>query len=225
MGGVTSTPSLREHVAQAPPSADADLQAFPVRRLPRGTEVFRAHSADRGPWWFGSAGNGRFDLPEPRGTCYLGENPAVAVRERLGVVLGSRPRVPAAALDGVVVSRLALVEPVALANVRASRAADFGVLNELATMVPYDVPQVWARTLDAAGHDGVRYPARFSTGRAGSLAVFGPAGDRPSWPVDPQPVPAADVPGAPVLRPAPRLAEITVVITPRRRSRPPAQPG
>jgi hypothetical protein len=85
-------------------------------------------------------------------------------------------------------------------------------------MVPYAVPQAWARALDAAGHDGVRYPARFSTGRAGAIALFGGAGGRPSWPVDDTPTPAGDVPGAPVARAAPRLDELTVVDTPRRRT-------
>jgi hypothetical protein len=180
--------------------------------------VFRAHRVERAPWWFGSDGSGRFDLGAPRGTCYVAESAVVAVRERIGIVLGTKRRIPSAALDGVVVSRLGLVEPVAVANLRSARAAAFGVLNELASMVPYDVPQAWARALDAAGYDGVRYPARFSTGRAGAVAVFGPSGDRPSWPVDPAPVSAADVPGAPILRAPPRIDEITVVRTPARRT-------
>jgi len=224
MGGVTAGRSAREQPAQGPPGADVDLRSFPVRRVASGTVVFRAHRVDRGPWWFGSDGSGRFDLPPPRGTCYVAESAAVAVRERIGVVLGTVRRVPAAALDTVVVSDLRVVEALAVANLRASRAAGFGVLNELASLVPYDVPQTWAAALDAARHDGVRYPARFSTGRAGAIAIFGLAGGRPSWPVDATPLPAADVPGAPVVRPVPRLDELTVVRTPNRRARRPARP-
>ncbi len=179
--------------------------------------MFRAHRVDRGPWWFGSDGTGRFDLVTPKGTCYVAEAAIVAVRERIGVVLGTRRRVPSAALDGVVVSRLNVVQPLAVANLRSARATDFGVLNELASMVPYDVPQTWASALEAAGHDGVRYPARFSTGRASAVAIFGPAGDRSAWPVDDHAVSAADVPGAPVLRDVPTLGKLTVVSTPRRR--------
>jgi hypothetical protein len=217
MGGVTSGPSTREHQAQGPPAEGLDLRPFPVRQLPTGSVLFRAHRVDRGPWWFGSDGTGRFDLASPQGTCYLAEAAIVAVRERIGIVLGTRPRVPAAVLEGCVVSRLSVVEPVVLANLRAARATDFGVLNELASMVPYDVPQAWAAALAAAGHGGVRYPARFSTGRAGAVAIFGASGARGEWPVDKVPVAAADVPGAPVTRTAPRLDEITVVRTPRRR--------
>jgi hypothetical protein len=217
MGGVTSEPSAREHPAQRAPGPDVDLRGFPVRRLAAGTVVFRAHRAVRGPWWFSSDGSGRFDLAAPRGTCYVAESAIVAVRERIGVVLGMQRQVPAAVLSGVVVSRLALAELTVVANLRAARAAEFGVLNELATMVPYDVPQAWARSLDAAGLHGARYPARFSTGRAGSIAIFGAAGDRAD-PVDPEPVPASTIPGAPVSGAPPRLQEITVVPTPRRRT-------
>ena len=223
MGGVSSGPTAREHPAQRPPPGDLDLASFPGRRLDRGTVLFRAHRADRGAWWFCSDGSGRFDLAEPRGTCYLAESAVVAVRERIGVVLGSRPRVPAAVLAGVVVSRLDVADPISVANLRAARASTFGVQNELATLEPYDVPQAWARALDAAGFDGVRYPARFSTGRAGSVAVFGPGGERTDWPADGTPSAAADVPGAPLVRPEPRLDELTVVAPPRRRSGRPAR--
>lgn len=224
MGGVSRGPTEREHPAQAAPSPALDLRGFPARAMPAGTAVFRAHRTDRGPWWFGSDGGGRFDLGPPRGTCYLADTPLVAVRERLGIVLGPQRRVAAAVLDGVVVSRLGLVAAISVANLRSTRAGGFGVLNELSTMVPYDVPQAWARALGAAGFDGVRYPARFSTGRAGSIALFGLGGDRSSWPRDPGSVPAADVQGAPVRRPSPRLRELTVVRTPRRRAGRPGRP-
>ena len=224
MGGVTPVRSSREHPAQGPPGPEVDLHGFPVRRVVCGTVVFRAHRVERGPWWFGSDGTGRFDLVSPRGTCYVAESALVAVRERLGVVLGTLRRVPSAALHGVVVSRLEVVDDVAVANLRAARAAGFGVLNELASMVPYEVPQAWAGALDAAGLGGVRYAARFSTGRAGAVAIFGPAGDRPSWSVDAAPVAAAEVPGAPIVRDPPRLAELTVVRTPRRRASRGARP-
>lgn len=218
MGSVTAGPSAREQSAQQIPPADVDLGTFPVRRIVPGSVVFRAHRVERGPWWFGSDGTGRFDLVPPRGTCYVAEAAVVAVRERIGIVLGTRRRVPSATLHGIVVSRLAVDDALAVANLRVARANDFGVLNELASMVPYDVPQAWALALASAGHDGVRYPARFSTGRAGAVAIFGPGGGRPSWAVDPAPVAAAEVPGAPVLRDPPRLDELTVVAPPRRRA-------
>ena len=45
---------------------------------------------------------------DPRGTCYLASSAVVAVRERLGTVLGGQPVVPASLLDDVVVSTLHL---------------------------------------------------------------------------------------------------------------------
>ena len=89
----------REVVAQQPPSVPLD--GFPTRRITPGQTLQRAHTVAYGPWWFGSDGVGRFDLPAPRGTCYLADSAVVAVRERLGIVLGGRPVVPASpvALD------------------------------------------------------------------------------------------------------------------------------
>lgn len=83
--------------------------------------------------------------------------------------------------------------------------------------------QGWARVFDEAGLGGVRYASRFTTGRAGSVAIFGAAGNRADWPLDDSPLAAADLPGAPVLRTTPRLDELTVVPTPRRRGRRAAQ--
>ena len=142
------------------------------------------------------------------------------MRERIGIVLGTRRRVPAAALHGVVVSRLGVVDAVSVANLRSARAVNFGVLNELASMVPYDVPQAWARALDAAGLRRRALPGPVLD-RPGRFARdVRTCGDRPSWPVDPTPIAAADVPGAPVLRDPPRLDELTVVPTPRGRPKP-----
>jgi hypothetical protein len=117
--------------------------------------------------------------------------------------LGGRPVVPASLLTYVVVSTLHLPENRDLADVESSDATRFGVTRELETMVPYAVPQVWARAFDAAGIGGVAYGPRFTTGDAVSYAVFGPAGIAP-WPVDPKPVRAVDVPGVPVALDPPR---------------------
>jgi hypothetical protein len=84
--------------------------------------------------------------------------------------------VPASLLTYVVVSTLQLPENRDLADVESSDATRFGVTRELETMVPYAVPQAWARAFDAAGIGGVAYGPRFTTGDAVSYAVFGPAG-------------------------------------------------
>jgi hypothetical protein len=66
----------------------------------------------------------------------------------------------------------------------------------------------------------VRYAPRFTTGPALAVALFGPAGDA-GWPGDAAPLPAADVPGAPLGMPAPRRMDLTVVRPPRTRTRRP----
>ena len=85
-------------------------------------------------------------------------------------------------------------------------------------MVPYAVPQAWARGFAAVGLEGVRYSPRFSTGRAASWALFGAAGAGSTGrAVDPDPTPGVDVPGAPVAVEPPRLWDLTVVQPPRTR--------
>jgi hypothetical protein len=206
----------REVVAQLPPSIP--LGGFPTRQVTPGDALRRAHTAAYGPWWFGSDGGGRFDLPVPRGTCYLASSPVVAVRERLGTVLGGQPVVAASLLADVVVSTLHLPDDRDLADVESAAATRFGVTRELETMVPYAVPQAWARAFDGAGVGGVAYGPRFTVGDAASYAIFGPAGAA-DWPVDPAPVPAAAVPGAPVAVEPPRRWDLTVVRPPRTRTR------
>ena len=215
MGGVSGS---RERPAQLGPPED--LTGFPQSQLRPGHRVYRAHLVSQGPWWFGSGG-GRFDLDPPRGTCYLASTALAAIRERLGPVLAGRRTVPRPALADVVVSRLTVTEPggsIRLANLRSSRAAEFGVTRELESMTPYDVPRAWARAWDAAGLDGVRYGPRFSPGRASAYAVFGPQGEDVRRGTDPAPVAASAVSGVPGLVPLPRRAHLTVIGTPRRRA-------
>lgn len=206
----------REVVAQQPPSVPLD--GFPTRHLTPGHALRRAHTAAYRPWWFGSGGGGRFDLPRPRGTCYLASSAVVALRERLGVVLGARPVVPASLLDDVVVSTLHLPDDRDVADIESQDATRFGVTRELETMVPYAVPQAWACAFDVAGLGGVVYGPRFTTGDAVSYGIFGPAGAA-DWPDDPEPVAAVEVPGAPVAVDPPRRWDVTVVRPPRTRTR------
>ena len=204
----------RQRPAQGRPSGSLD--GFPTRRLTRATALFRAHRADRGPGGFGTAGGGRFDLSDPRGTCYLALDPCSAVRERLGPVLGGRREVPASLLEEVLVSTLHVPGPTEVADVQSRDAGDFGVTRELESMVPYAVPQAWARAFDDAGLGGVAYGPRFTPGEASAVALFGTAGAA-DWPVDPAPVEAVTVDGVPVSLAPPRLADLTVVRPPRTR--------
>lgn len=211
MGVVTD----REEVAQREPLVP--LAGFPAYHLAAGRELHRAHHRSRGPWWFSSTG-GRFDLPAPRGTCYLADGPLAALRERLGPVLADCTSVPRSLLEETLVSRLRVPGARRVADLRAARASVFGVMRELETMVPYAVPQAWARGLHSAGLEGVRYGPRFSTGPASSYAVFGEAGPA-DWPGDAHPLPGDEVPGAPLPVTVPRRWDVTVVRPPRTRAR------
>jgi hypothetical protein len=205
----------RERVAQGRPTGS--LEGFPSVVLGPQTGLFRAHSIHRGPWWFGSDGSGRFDLPAPRGTCYLALDPESAVRERLGPVLGSLSELPESALADVVVSSLALPRRWPVADVQSRRAAAFGVTRELETMVPYAVPQAWARALAQERFEGVRYGPRFTPGRASAVALFGEAGDA-AWPTDPTPLPVQEAVADLRPWPTPRREDLTVVKPPRTRT-------
>ena len=204
----------RERTALGPPPASLD--GFPAYLVDTDTDLFRAHGAGLGPWWFGSDGTGRFDLPAPRGTCYTALDPLSALRERLGPVLGTSQAVPESLLEASVVSRLRLPAAREVADVQARGAAAFGVTREVESIVPYAVPQAWARAFDESGFGGVKYGPRFTPGACSAVAVFGDGGVA-DWPSDADPVPAQQVPGAPATLPTPRRADLTVVRPPRTR--------
>jgi hypothetical protein len=193
------------------------LAGFPAYPVGTDVDLFRAHRRDLGPWWFGSDGSGRFDLSAPRGTCYLALDPLSALRERLGPVLGGSQAVPESLLEESVVSRLRLPGDREVADTQDRRAARFGVTREIESAVPYAVSQAWARAFDAAGFGGVRYGPRFTPGDSSAVALFDAEGAQ-DWPVDADPLPAQQVPGAPVPLPTPRRADLTVVRPPRTRT-------
>jgi hypothetical protein len=151
--------------------------------------IYRLHRRTRRPWYFSTSGTGRFDLPEPDGTCYAALDPAVAFVE---VFYGFRI-VSTEELVDVVVSTMEVEAPSALrlADCTNPRAAAYGVTSEINTTVDYALTQRWAAALREAGFDGVRYWARHDPGRGPAVALFGPAGqseDHPeaaTQPVDP----------------------------------------
>ena len=204
----------RERTALGPPPES--LAGFPAYLVDTDTDLFRAHGVDLGPWWFGNDGTGRFDLTAPRGTCYAALDPLSALRERLGPVLGASQAVPESLLEASVVSRLRLPSAREVADVQDGGAAAFGVTREIESLVPYAVPQAWARAFDEAQCGGVKYGPRFTPGECSAVAVFGEEGAT-DWPVDGDPVPAQQVPGAPTPMPTPRRADLTVVRPPRTR--------
>jgi len=155
---------------------------------------------DRGAWFFSSSpagdpapGSGRFDLPEPEGTCHLASTPAAAVREVAGPDVVRRGWIEGDLLEGRVVSTLTLSHPVRAADVSARRATDYRISSELTTTGRYEITQAWARALRDAGFDALRHQLRFTPGSDRGLALFGTAGrPDPGWPGGPDPASAAE---------------------------------
>jgi hypothetical protein len=164
-----------------------DLSAFPPRTIRRNTRLYRAHTRGRGPWWFSSDGDGRFDLPAPDGTCYVADQPAAALRERLGPRVVRSGTVLRGELERTLVSQLALPAPARVADAAHPDAYKHGCTTEIGTVADYGLTQRWAFAFRRDGWPGVRSAARLATG-AVSVALFGTAG-APGWPEDAHPTP------------------------------------
>ena len=75
----------RQGVSLKPPPDDARrLEGFPRSTLDPRTTLLRVVREGNGPWWFSCSMAGRFDLSEPRGTCYLATDELTAVLEVFG---------------------------------------------------------------------------------------------------------------------------------------------
>jgi hypothetical protein len=160
----------------APP---ADLRRFPSFRLTPARALCRVHRRDRGPWWFSHDGSGRFDLPPPRGTCYLAESPLGAFVE----VFREIALVFQAVVDARRVSTLRVPAAVRLAD--CTRARAFGLTAEIHATEEYAATQRWAAAFAAAGFAGVRYLVRHDpSARSVGVALFGAAGETGLGPVE-----------------------------------------
>ena len=208
----------RRDPAQQPPDESVDHAGFPHRTVTARLRWWRHHllrpdAPDRGAWWFASGG-GRFDLPEPDGTCYLASTPEAAVMELVGWSHARHGWVPADLLEGRVVSRLHLPGSVRAADLTDERARTWRVTNELTATAAYAVAQAWARVLRRDGFGAVLATLRFSPGEARGLAVFGTAGaPDPPWLGDDAPVEVRELVdrlGVRVVGP-PRLGDVEVV--------------
>lgn len=179
-----STPPRSTPAQQGPPPNLADL---PTTTL-QGRSWFREHQerpgTGAGCWYYAPlptdpTRGGRFDLPEPEGTCYFADAEVVAAMERVGVFTAKGKPVPADNVTDRVISQVDPGDlPAGAADLLAPQAATaFRVTGELFTMQDSSVPQHWARASRAAGHDALTYTPRFSPfGRA--VAVFGASGPR-----------------------------------------------
>lgn len=166
------------------PPDEATLTELVTRRgatLRAGSRLYRAHRSAAEPWWASSAPadpgeGGRFDLPAPRGTCYLATRPDVALRERLGAKLIGSTLLGSEVATAVAVSVTVLPEDLPVAETTDPAAAGVWT-REISTSVDYALTQRWAAAFDRTGAQGVVYESRFTTGSgARALARFARAG-------------------------------------------------
>ena len=131
------------------------------------------HRFRRSAWWFSSDGAGRFDLPAPRGTCYLAEEPLAAFLEATrGLTFLSEDFLAGRRLFTTVLAAERRV-----ADLTSAAAYGFGVTGELSATADYTGPRAWASALHAAGFDGIRYHVRHDPrGELAGVAWFGRAG-------------------------------------------------
>jgi hypothetical protein len=171
----------RQRVALQPPDPSRDYSVFPRVALTQGTSVYRVHRKGLGPWWFCSCQDCRFDLNDPRGTCYLATDPMTAVLEAFGNDLDSG-FLPETAIQDRCVRRMPLPADYDLADLASRRCVGFDVTSEIGDITPYDLPLVWATHLDSSGFDGLRWSTRFDPApSANGVAVYGEAGERSKW--------------------------------------------
>jgi hypothetical protein len=170
-------PDERQQPSVGPPPRAEELAGFPVWHVHAGTVLCRVTTSGLGPWWFSSDAHGRFDLPKPRGTCYLADDEVGAMLEVLGPVVV----VSSTWAGRLSLWHLGLPDQCNAADTTVRAARGFGVTAELASITPYDLPQQWAAAFAAAGHQGVRYRVRHDPGGSRALALFGAAGER-RWP-------------------------------------------
>lgn len=150
-------------------------EAAPVTELHRLSEF-------PGSWWFASAlvddsGGGRFDLPDPHGTCYLADSLTGAVVEKL---LRSPVKVVVAErLDELFHTVVTVRRTPSTADLAARRATAYGLNAEIHTTLDYRGTRRWAVALHRAGFRGLRHRLRGDvTQRLAGWALFGTAGLR-----------------------------------------------
>ncbi|AFM20039.1 hypothetical protein Mycch_5362 (plasmid) [Mycolicibacterium chubuense NBB4] len=127
-------PLSRQRLGLRKPAAD--ITGFPVRRLRRQAQLYRAHHRAFGAWWFASDPGGRFNLAAPNSTCYLAADEETALRERLGPTAGV---VSYGWADETRVSVLEVQRGGRVADTCHPHAPRFGMTREVAT---YARPQL-----------------------------------------------------------------------------------
>lgn len=156
----------------------------------------------RGPWYFASSDDarlpnkrGRFDVPTPHGTCYLGDDAAAAYHEHFGALL-----VPPAEEARRALASASPTRDVRFGDLAHPDAEFLGVSLVEAVYRTRSSTQRIARQVKDAGFEGVRTVRRSDpSGRTHTLSLFGAAGAHtpPGWDTEE---------GLPLIRPRPSTA-------------------
>lgn len=192
------------------------LTGFPVKTIGRNRNLWRVTRRPNGPWWFNSDMGCRFDLVAPQGTCYVAFDPLAAVVEVLAPSFITRVT-PASFFTARELWCLKPPTTIHAGDTTSAGAFRFGITAEIGSIVPHHIPQQWAEALSKAGHDGIHYHLRHPPGPFEALAIFGPHGEQPAFPVrDRQDIDDSIVTklvetfGVEVI-PVPRAAELRVI--------------
>lgn len=162
-----------------------DYRAFPDKLLLQHAYVWRVTKANSRPWYFSSAGTGRFDLVAPNGTCYVALKATTALLE-----VFRQPQIERSDLDQRRIWKLEIPKPVRLANLLSSRAFSFGLTKAISAGNNYSDSQELAAGFSASGFDGIYYTARHPPNQNHvCVSVFGSAGENTTWPISsPEPI-------------------------------------
>jgi hypothetical protein len=150
------------------------LKGFPRRTLRGERTIYRIHKSARAPWWFSSAGDGRFDpVGTGTGACYLAEAPLGAWVE----VFRKHQLLPEVEIAERWLLAVALKRDLRLADITSRRALSFGVTASLGANQHYEESQTFAVQALENGFDGVRYFVRHDPAqKLYGLALFAQAG-------------------------------------------------
>jgi len=186
------------------------LDGFPQRTLRGDRTIYRIHKAIKSPWWFSSAGEGRFDpVGTGLGACYLADAPLGA-----WVEVFRKPQMLAdAELELRSLLTVKLKRDLRLADVTSRRALIYDITSSIGAGEDFTRSQAFAAEASASGYDGVRYLVRHDPAqKLYGLALFGPAGTPdpadPRWPQDSQAIPDS------LIEDAERLFRYRVLFTP-----------
>lgn len=202
-----------------PPEDPEALAGFPRRLLPAATELWRVTRVGRGPWWLSSSPAGRFDLPEPWGTCYLALDPLAALLElvdpgRIGGLVAE---------EHLARWRLWRLRPPgerSLADLTSREAARWLTL-QIHAATPHERLQAWAARLREAGAQGLWYRLDHDPGSPGGgpagVALFADRREAGSWlegrgrPVPRRLLHQLETEHGVAVRPRPRCDELRIV--------------